>query len=126
VTLEDRAAALALHTVLSPYAALFAVSDLTFSLGSVAHYLGLLARFLHKPKQAREHFEAALETNRRCGHLLHVPRNQLALAQLLGESRADTDRKRAQALASEVFAAAESTGSQVLRAAAASLSERLS
>jgi hypothetical protein len=125
VILQDHSAARDLHAALEPYANLIALSDFSFSLGCVSHFLGMLARFLTRRAQAREYFEVALDTNTRVGDELQALRSRLALAHLLGESRSRRDQARAEALIAEVSALAEPCGAYSLHGAAASLRERL-
>jgi tetratricopeptide (TPR) repeat protein len=55
----------ALYRLLLPYASLYAVDIRLHSDGSVAHYLGLLARSLGKKREAVAHLEDAFERNGR-------------------------------------------------------------
>lgn len=125
VLLDEREAAASLYQVLQPYAALFALSDFSFSLGSIAYYLGILARFLDRPVEARSHFEAAITANASTGHELFTLHARHALAELLSDSRARLERAQALALATEVRAAAQRFGLNGLRAAATVTAERL-
>jgi DNA-binding winged helix-turn-helix (wHTH) protein/tetratricopeptide (TPR) repeat protein len=125
VMLEERPAATKLYELLQPYAALFALSDFSFSLGSTAYYLGILARFLDQPLEARRHFETAVRANSSTGHELFTLHARHALAQLLADSRARLERAQALALATEVRAAAQRFGLNGLRAAATVTAERL-
>jgi hypothetical protein len=125
VTLEERDAAKDLYELLQPYAALFAISDFSFSLGSVSYYLGLLARSLELRTEARQHFETALDANLRTGHELFSWHSRFALAELMSDSRSRLERAEALALATEVRAAAQRYGLNGLRAAAVVTAERL-
>jgi DNA-binding winged helix-turn-helix (wHTH) protein len=126
VALEERSAARELYEMLTPYAALIALSDFSFSLGSVSHYLGLLARFLGMRGEARAHFEHAHERNTCTGNPLHSLRSRLALAELLADNASRSDRAQALALASEVRASAQRFGTNAVRAQAVAVAERLS
>jgi hypothetical protein len=125
VALEEREAAADLYEVLQPYAALFAISDFSFSLGSVSYYLGVLARSMELRTEARQHFETGLDANLRTGHELASWHSRLALAELMSDSRSRLERTEALALASEVRAAAQRYGLNGLRAAAVVTVERL-
>jgi DNA-binding winged helix-turn-helix (wHTH) protein/tetratricopeptide (TPR) repeat protein len=63
--LHDVHVARELYGLLSPYAALNAVSTFRFSRGSVAHFLGVLAHALGDMDEADAHFSHALELNTR-------------------------------------------------------------
>ncbi|HET8936354.1 MAG TPA: AAA family ATPase [Polyangiales bacterium] len=62
-SLNDASCADALYAQLSPYAALNAVGGALEYLGSVSHYLGLLALLRERPEDAVEHFQAAVVFN---------------------------------------------------------------
>ncbi|HKP59297.1 MAG TPA: AAA family ATPase [Polyangiales bacterium] len=126
VALEERSAAAELYAILQPYASLIALSDFSFSLGSVSYYLGVLARFLGMRAEARAHFERAIESNQSSDNPLHCLRSRLALAELLAENASRADRAQALALASEVRAAAQRYGTNAVRAQAVAVAERLS
>jgi DNA-binding winged helix-turn-helix (wHTH) protein len=125
VELNERDAAADLYEVLRPYGALFAISDFSFSLGSVSHHLGVLARALDLPVEARQHFELALDANLRTGHELFSLHSRLGLAELMADSRSRLERAEALALATEVRAAAQRYGLNGLRASAVVAVERL-
>lgn len=80
--LDERACAQELYEALTPYSQLFAVSDLSASVGSVSYFLGMLARFLGHRAQAQQHLARAVERNRETGHNLRAMRSQLALTEL--------------------------------------------
>jgi DNA-binding winged helix-turn-helix (wHTH) protein len=125
VALGERQAATDLYAVLQPYAALFAISDFCFSVGSVAYYLGLLARSLEQPAKAKQHFEFAIDQNARTGHELFALHAQFGLAELMADSRSRLERADAVQLASLVRVGAQRFGLHGLRAAAIATSERL-
>jgi DNA-binding winged helix-turn-helix (wHTH) protein/tetratricopeptide (TPR) repeat protein len=83
IALEDREHAAALEAMLEPYASFNAPDVLASSLGSVAHYLGLVAQFLGRGEVARERFELALVRNREMGLRPHLARTELAFAKML-------------------------------------------
>ncbi len=126
ISLREPEAAADLYEILAPYADLFAVSDFAFSLGCVAHYLGLLARFLEQRTEARAHLLHAIDRNLGTHHELRGLRSRLALAELLAESRSRQERAEALALASDVRAGAQRYGMNELRASAVVVAERLS
>jgi hypothetical protein len=115
-----------LYEVLLPYAGLFALSDFSFSLGSVSYYLGNLAKYLERRADAKQHFEAAIAANSSTGHELFAYRARCALAALLSESKSRTERSEGLALANEVRAAAQTYGLNALRADATAIIERAS
>jgi hypothetical protein len=80
VALRRRDVAAALYDRLLPYATFCAVNGMSLGIGSVAYYLGLLARYLEKPAEARAHFEAAVATNDRIGDRIHGDLARAALA----------------------------------------------
>ena len=80
--LEERTGAALLYDQLAPHAALNAVGVAYDYRGSVAHYLGMLARLLRRNVQAREHWMHALAFNRRLGMTLQVQRTQALLDEL--------------------------------------------
>jgi DNA-binding winged helix-turn-helix (wHTH) protein/tetratricopeptide (TPR) repeat protein len=102
VALNDRRAAERLHDRLSPYARYTAVSALSMSLGSVAHYLGTLSCFLGRLSAAEAHFEESRAMNRRLGHEVHALRTELALADLLAAQPTTARLERARTLAEGV------------------------
>jgi tetratricopeptide (TPR) repeat protein len=69
-----------LYERLLPYAGYNAINAMGLGIGSVAHYLGLLARFLGRTAEAKAHFEAAVATNARLGDRVHEARSRAALA----------------------------------------------
>ncbi|HEY6556578.1 MAG TPA: AAA family ATPase, partial [Polyangiaceae bacterium] len=76
---QDRTSAERLYEQLRPHAALNAVGPTFEYFGSVAHYLGLLARLLGRPSLAEQHFQAAIEVNRSLGMPLQVEASEDAL-----------------------------------------------
>jgi tetratricopeptide (TPR) repeat protein len=82
VRLGRREAARRVHARLLPYAGCCALNSLSIRLGSVSHYLGVLAAFLDDTAAARAHLEQAVAQNRALGHSLHSARSEAALAQL--------------------------------------------
>jgi hypothetical protein len=91
-----------LHELLTPYARQNVVIGLgVVCLGACSRYLGRLAATIGRPAEAREHFEYALEANRRLGATVEHAHTQLDLAILLGSGR------RARELAQSAAATAE-------------------
>ncbi|MGH7437088.1 MAG: hypothetical protein ACRENE_15550, partial [Polyangiaceae bacterium] len=72
IALGRRDVAAALYDRLLPYATFCAVNGMSLGIGSVAYYLGLLARYTGRPAEARSHFEAAVATNDRIGDRVHA------------------------------------------------------
>jgi DNA-binding winged helix-turn-helix (wHTH) protein/tetratricopeptide (TPR) repeat protein len=80
VALGRRDAATALYEALRPYSRFNAVNGMSLGLGCVAQYLGLLARFLGRPGDAREHFELAVAMNAQQADRVHEREAREALA----------------------------------------------
>ncbi len=92
IALDDCARALELAGALRPYATFNATDVLLTTLGSVAHYLGLLSAYLGDKEQAREDFELARTRNREMGLRPRLARTERALEDLFfrraGDGRA--------------------------------------
>jgi eukaryotic-like serine/threonine-protein kinase len=80
--LEDRPRAQRIYDLLLPYAGLNAVAGLGWYLGSIAHYLGMLAATLDQPVVARAHFEAAAATHEQLGAMPMLSQTREALERL--------------------------------------------
>ena len=79
--LGDRAAAGPLYRVLSPYAKRVVIVEYALACrGSVSLFLGLLARTLGLPGEARSHFEDAVAANSALGAARYVERARAELA----------------------------------------------
>jgi len=89
--------------------------------GSVARYLGLLARTRGHFDEAERHFEEAIAANRALGAAPYVAKSQLECAELLGARGRDGDRTRLRELAEQARAQAERLGMARLAARAAEL-----
>ncbi len=87
VWLRDSAAAEQLYALLRPYPNYNTPNGFQYCLGSVSHYLGLLARLLGRDREAVGHLEDALALNERMGFVPQAARTQAALGDLLAESR---------------------------------------
>jgi hypothetical protein len=101
VRLEQRDAARSLYEKMRPYAGFVTLNSLSISLGSVSHYLGVLAAFLEQP-EANAHYADAVAQNTAIGHTAHARRSREALARLIetapegpraASERALTDRR---------------------------------
>lgn len=123
VALEREADARTLYGLLQPYASFTALNGLSICLGSVSHFLGVLARFLEMRTEATGHFEDAIAMNTRLGHKVHTLRSQLALAELLHEQYPGALVARAQSLANEALAGARALGLEGLAANATRVAE---
>jgi tetratricopeptide (TPR) repeat protein len=82
VALGHREAAASLYESLRPYSTYNARNALSLGLGCVAHYLGMLAGLLDRPREARAHFEQAVSINERLGDRVHEQQSRTALAAL--------------------------------------------
>jgi DNA-binding SARP family transcriptional activator len=88
-----------LYRELLPYADTVATLDgLFICLGSVAHYLGLLAAALGRPQDAVLHLEAAIAANDRIAAAPWAVRSRMALAGLLFHEPERASQLRKQAL----------------------------
>jgi DNA-binding winged helix-turn-helix (wHTH) protein/tetratricopeptide (TPR) repeat protein len=113
--LEDERRAASLYELLEPYAAMNAAHQtLRLYLGSVTHFLARLAVVLGRREEAIQHFEAALETNKRMGARPALARTQLQYARLLLRERGSqvpgSDEGRARELLSGAEATARALG----------------
>jgi hypothetical protein len=90
IALGRRDKALELYALLQPYSGYNAINEMSLGLGSVAHYVGLLARFLERPAEAIVRLEEAVAMNARLGDKVHEAQALLALSELRhsGESNA--------------------------------------
>jgi len=104
--IDDKPRCEQLFALLTPYAELNTPSQMGYYLGSVSHFLGLLAAALGRTVHAGTQFERALELNRAMGYRPGIVRTLLAHGRLttrLGHARAARDllaraRDEAQAL----------------------------
>jgi tetratricopeptide (TPR) repeat protein len=71
IALERAEIAARVYEALRAYSGFVAVNGMSLGLGCVGHYLGLLARFLGRPADARAHLEEALSVNARIGDRVH-------------------------------------------------------
>jgi tetratricopeptide (TPR) repeat protein len=101
---DTRRAAL-LYNLLHPFAGrLLTVAYNVGCLGSIAHWLGLLAGTLRRWDAAVEHFEAAMETNARVGARPYLARSQHEYARMLIERNETGDKKKARTHLTEAIA----------------------
>jgi DNA-binding winged helix-turn-helix (wHTH) protein/tetratricopeptide (TPR) repeat protein len=122
VWLHDRGGAESLYALLRPYPHHNTPNGFQYCLGSVSYYLGLLARLLGRDRDAVGHLEDALAMNERMGYVPQAARSQVALADLLGESRRPQDNARAAGF----LASAETTARRLDMAPLLAQIERLS
>jgi hypothetical protein len=101
VAFGDQARAESLYELLRPYPNHNTPNGFGFYMGSVSHFLGLLAKLLGRAGDAARHFERALANNERLGCLPQVARTQVALAELLAEQPGRAARLRTNALLSD-------------------------
>ncbi len=85
-------------------------------LGSVDHFLGLLAAACERHDEAAEHFERALELHDRMGAPILAARTRFELATTLSKRGADGDAQRARSLAAESASRLEALGLPPLEA----------
>jgi len=100
--LGDTHRAALLYNMLNPFAErLLTLAINVVCLGSIAHWLGLLAGTLRQWDAAVEHFEAAIETNARVGARPYLARSQHEYARMLIERNESGDKEKAQQLLTE-------------------------
>lgn len=118
VGLGDGSRAQALYAALGPYEDWNAPNSFWFTMGSVAHYLGLIAESFGDPNRAIQHLERALERNTEMRLTVHVAKTELELARLL--SADPGKRERSRSLLAHVLATASALQLKplVVRAAA--------
>ena len=105
--LGDEASAETLYGLLEPYRDLTVIAGIaTVCYGSAGRYLGLLATTLAAWDRAEEHFEDALRTNDGMGALAWLAHTQREYAEMLRRRGRMADLKRAGALLSDSWAAA--------------------
>jgi tetratricopeptide (TPR) repeat protein len=91
---RDLNAAEQLYELLLPYAPLNALGAGDLAIGSVAHYLALLAGTMSDRPGAARHFETALELNERMSARPWLARTQVAYARMLLEGDERLERAR--------------------------------
>jgi DNA-binding CsgD family transcriptional regulator len=112
--LDDEAMAAIVYPELEPLAgANVMIGHLVACYGAADRYLGMLAATLGEPERAEEHFERAMEQNRRMGASTWVAHTAYEYGRfLLGRGRGDRDR--AEALLGEAATLAERIGMEGL------------
>jgi hypothetical protein len=103
-----------LYELLLPHRELYAADIRLHSDGSVAHYLGMLARFLGKEREAILHFEEGLERNAGAGFPALAAHSAYEFARTLVES-SPSDRGKARELFDRAVGTARSLGMEPLR-----------
>jgi DNA-binding winged helix-turn-helix (wHTH) protein len=103
-----------LYELLAPYPDYFAIGISFHCQGSIAQYLGNLARVLGRPEEALRLLERGVENNRRFEALTCLVHNEIDLARLLLAPGVVQDVPRAHALLSDV---AERAGAMGMRPA---------
>jgi DNA-binding CsgD family transcriptional regulator/tetratricopeptide (TPR) repeat protein len=112
--LRDEATAALVYPELEPHAgANVMIGHLVACNGSADRYLGMLASTLGEWDRAEQHFEAAMELNRRMGALTWLAHTAYEYARLL-LARGPGERDRARALLAEAGALAERIGMPTL------------
>ncbi|NQU07290.1 MAG: tetratricopeptide repeat protein, partial [Candidatus Abyssubacteria bacterium] len=103
--LGDMRRAAVLYNLLLPFAGrLLTLAYNVACVGSIAHWLGLLAGTLRQWDAAVAHFEAAIETNARVGARPYLARSQHEYARMLIERNASGDKEKARTLLTETIA----------------------
>jgi tetratricopeptide (TPR) repeat protein len=122
--LDEPAQAPALYERLLPYPNLNPVV-VRGALGSVSHYLGLLATTMGNWEDAERHFSDGLAMNERIGTRPFAAHTRYAWADMLVRRSARDDRELALGLVDEALAEAESMGMTWLAGRALALKVRL-
>lgn len=99
-----------LYELLEPYPDHFAIGISFHCQGSIAQYLGNLARMLGRPREALTQLERGVDNNRRFGALTALVHNELDLARLLMAPGPVQDVARARAVLQDVAERAGSMG----------------
>jgi DNA-binding winged helix-turn-helix (wHTH) protein/tetratricopeptide (TPR) repeat protein len=94
VALGDGERVRALYPLLRPYEHANTPNGFWFALGSVAHYLGLLAEALGDRQAALGHFEVAVERNRTMGARMYELQSEIELGRLLSAKAGTSARAR--------------------------------
>jgi hypothetical protein len=115
-----------LYELLQPYPDYFAIGISFHCQGSIAHYLGNLARVLGRPEEARSLLERGVQNNQGFGALTCLIHNELDLARLLLSPGPVQDLPRAQALLDSIAERAGAMGMRPAHAAALRLREQTS
>lgn len=111
VALNDEERAYRCYELLQPYADRIIFRGYIYvCLGSVSHYLGLLAGFLGEQQQAESHFEQALEQHQAMGFHPLVAHTQHAWARMLLQRAEPGDHDRAGDLLDQASGTAERLG----------------
>jgi hypothetical protein len=114
VVLDERDAAQQLYGLLAPYAAGFAADISLHSRGSIAHWLGLLARTLGQTAAAEAHLAHAVSQNDAMGFAPRALESRYELARTLLVAAGPAARTRVRALCDEAAAGARALGMQPL------------
>jgi tetratricopeptide (TPR) repeat protein len=101
--LGDEAAAARLHALLEPYERLYAHGPVEVAFGCIARGMGVLATTMRSFDAAEQHFETAIEIERRMRARPWVAHAQLGLARMLLARGAPGDSERAGALADDAL-----------------------
>jgi hypothetical protein len=124
VVAEVRPHAQVLYELLAPYPDYYAIGISFHCQGSIAHYLGNLARVLGQAEQARVWLERGVANNRKFGALTCLVHNELDLARLLLAPGPTQDVARAQALLRSIAERAGEMGMRPAQAAALKLRDQ--
>ncbi len=121
-SLRDASRAATLYEMLRPYAAqnIIVADGITF-MGSVSHYLGLLAATMGRWRDAARHFEDALEMEQRMRSPTYIAHTQHEYARILLTRAEPGDREKAQALLVQALETAREIGMKKLEADAEEL-----
>jgi tetratricopeptide (TPR) repeat protein len=119
IALEDTRRAAIVHDLLLPYARHCSLAWAVICYGSVSRSLGRLAAMLGRFDAAEQHFETALEMNRRLRGRPWVAHTQHDYARMLHRRALPGDREKAEELIGEALATAREIGMTILEVAIA-------
>jgi hypothetical protein len=114
-----------LYELLQPYPDYFAIGISFHCQGSIAHYIGNLARVLGQPEEARSLLERGAQNNQRFGALTCLIHNEMDLAKLLIAPGPVQDLPRARALLDSIAERAGAMGMRPAHAAALRLRDEI-
>jgi hypothetical protein len=101
-----------LYDLLAPVSTFVATTGGSFmTVGSIAHYCGLLASVHGEWDRAERYFVEAVRTNERLGARLYMARSRLSWAELLLRRKQEGDLEQAQTMLRDVKSAAIEMGS---------------
>jgi DNA-binding winged helix-turn-helix (wHTH) protein len=123
--LDEHATAQQLYALLAPHGACFATDVSLHPRGSIAHWLGVLARMLGKRTEAEAHLAHAIAQNEAMSFAPRAAESRYELARTLMASDDASARARARTLCEEALRSTRAMGMQPLAAKLARLQAEL-